>query len=73
MRKPADILRDFRDGEKLSDAELEFLRGDMQKLSSLSNDYGELFALTGSYAFRVAMDCESYLRARAEMRNKPLQ
>lgn len=69
MRKQRDILQDFRDGERLSDAELEFLRDDMRKLSSLANDYGELFSLAGTYAFRVALDCDSYLRARTDKTN----
>jgi hypothetical protein len=70
MREPAKILADYREGNHLSDAELQFLMDSMRGIASALSNYGDLFALQARYAVMVANSCDSFLRSRIERRQR---
>lgn len=60
-----ELLIRYRDGNLMSNEELEFLRIEMQNLGDLSMKFGDIFLLQAIYAHKVARACASYLRARS--------
>lgn len=69
-RHPQILLETYQRGDKLSDAELAILGGKMQSLADLSYGFGDMFRLQASYAQKVADDCRSFIKSRAERANK---
>jgi hypothetical protein len=66
MRRVSELLRDYRNGDRLTDDELECLETYMNTAADALLDLGDLFVLPQAYARKVAMDCRSFLNARNE-------
>lgn len=64
MRKPHEIFDAYRNGNRLTNDELQALGWDMAQLAAISIKYGDLFGLTFAYARMVEQDCRSFLAAR---------
>lgn len=66
MRRVSELLRDYRNGDRLTDDELECLETYMNNAANALLDLGDLFVLPQAYARKVAMDCRSFLNSRCE-------
>lgn len=66
----SSYLKAFQEGEHLEDDELEILMNDMKTLSELCYSYGEMFIITGNYAFTVSDNCKKYLENRRANKEK---
>lgn len=66
MRHVETLLKTYQLGDRLSDAELEYLGTEAQKLADSCWLFGEMFRLQAVYAEKVARDCREYLASRQE-------
>jgi hypothetical protein len=60
------VLDRYRQGDRLTDDELNMLHAKMQHLSDVSSEFGDIFTLQRAYAQKVADDCLDYKNSRAE-------
>jgi hypothetical protein len=59
-----ELLKKYRNGDRLDDGELSVLKSDMKALSAIAYDYGDVFRLAAMYANRVMLDCSDFERNR---------
>jgi hypothetical protein len=75
MRKPKDILKAFRDGDKITDEELDLLIQKLDQICELSTELGPAFDIVYAFCIDKRWSAVTMRDARRESkeRRKKLQ